>query len=343
MGRSGRFVSLAIVMILFSAACFAETHWNLQAVDEYGVGTHPSIASGYKVTVEGYILNRAEYMLDGTPNYNTIPWNLGGQWQIFIQGEGGDHAGTAIWIGQNYANMTGIGFGRYTNEQWLAEVDRLNNDPCSGHRFMPGDKIRVTGLVMFHNGKTNINEQHSTGPDNDITIELVELGKGLPEPEVITLSQVKDGSDNFIFDSTRQTGCEYYQARLVRINDVNFVDANLWAPNATMTIRDNTGRTFPVLLGIGSGISVGSNNLPTQFDIIAIFDQEDTSSPYTAGYRLWITNYDGNGQILTDGCDLYGVFAAGDINKDCIVNFEDFAIMAADWLTCSNSLLEECQ
>jgi hypothetical protein len=239
--------------------------------------------------------------------------------------------------------MTGIGFGRYTNEQWLAEIGHLNNDPCSGHRFMPGDKVRVTGLVMFHNGKTNINERHTTDPDYDVIIELVQLGKGLPEPEVITLSQVKDANDNFIFNQTRLTGGEYYQARLVRINDVNFVDANLWAPNATMTIRDNTGRTFPVLLGIGPGITVGSNNLLTQFDIIAIFDQEDTSSPYTAGYRLWVTNYDGNGQILADGCDLYGVFSSGDINKDCVVNFEDFAVMAADWLKCSNSLLDECQ
>jgi hypothetical protein len=330
---------LMVVISLFASICFAETNWNLQSVDENGDGNHPSIVGGYKVTVEGYILNRPEYMLNGEPNYNTIPWNLGGQWQIFIQGSQGDHAGTAVWIGQNYANMTGIGFGYYTNEQWPAEMDKLNYDPCTGYGFMPGDKVRVTGLVMYHNGKTNINEQHNTDPDNDITIELVQLGAGLPQPEVITLNMVKDVNNIFIFDQTRQTGCEYYQGRLVRINNVSFVDANLWAPGAVMTITDGT-RTFPVLLGIGPGITVGSNNLPTQFDIIAIFDQEGTA---TGDYRLWVTNYDGNGQILTDGCDLSGVFAPGDINKDCVVNFKDFAIMAADWLKCSNSLLSNCQ
>jgi hypothetical protein len=110
-----------------------------------------------------------------------------------------------------------------------------------------------------------------------------------------------------------------------------------------MEIRDNTGRTFPVYLGIGPGITVGSNNLSSQFDIVAIFDQEDSTSPRTAGYRLWVVNYDGNGSVLADGCDLHGVFAPGDINKDCSVNFVDFAILAADWLKCSNPDLPECQ
>lgn len=342
-GRSKILVGLAAMIFLFTAVCYGETNWNLQTVDSSGNGTSSWLDSEDKVTIEGYILNRSEYMLDGMPNYNTIPWNLGGQWQIYIQGATGDHAGTAIWMGQNYANMTGIGYGRYTNEQWLAEIDRLNNDPCTGHRFMPGDKVRVTGFAMEHNGKTNINEQHTTDPDNDITIELVELGKGLPEPEVITLSQVKDASNNFIFDQTRTTGCEYYQTRLVRINSVYFVDDANWGPNGQLLIADGTGRTFPVLLGIGPGITAGSNNLASTFDIVAIFDQEDGSFPYTGDYRLWVTNYDGNGQILADGCDLYGEFASSDINKDCIVNFEDFAIMAADWLKCSNSLLSECQ
>ena len=327
------------VLFLFTAFCFAETNWNLQSVDSSGIGNSSWLTSEDKVTVEGYILNRPEYMLDGTANYNTIPWNLGGQWQIFIQGGEGDHCGTAVYMAQNYANMPGMGFGRYTNEEWLAGLGRINNDPCSGHRFMPGDKVRVTGLTQFYGGKTNIGERHNTDPDNDVVIELVQLGAGLPEPEVITLSQVKDASDNFIFDSTRQTGGEYYQGRLVRINGVHFVNDANWGPNGKLIISDGT-RTLPLWLGIGPGIKTGSNNLATNFDVIGIFNQENSN---TGGYLVWVTNYDGNGQILTDGCDLHGVFAAGDINKDCVVNFEDFAIMAADWLKCSNSLLSNCQ
>jgi hypothetical protein len=334
-----------IIIVLFAAICSAETNWNLQTVNSVGGGTTSWLSSTEKVTIEGYILNRPEYMLDGTPNYNEIPYNSGAQWQIYIQGDATtDHAGTALWMGQNYQNLTYAGgVGRYTNAEWSALVDQLNHDPASGHRFMPGDKVRVTGLAKFYGGKVNLGERHNTDPDNDVAISLVTLGAGLPEPEVITLDMVKNSSDAFMFDQTRATGCEYYQARLVRINDVNFVNASLWAPNATLSIKDSTGRTFPVKLGIGSGITTGSNNLSTQFDIIAIFDQEDGSSPNTEGYRLWVTNYDGNGSVLGDGCDLTGVFAAGDINKDCVVNFADFAVMAADWLKCTNSLLSGCE
>ncbi len=323
----------------------AETNWNLQAVNENGSGIHSSLQGTDKISVEGIILNRSEYMLDGTPSYSEGPVGyVGGQWQIYIQGDGNDHGGTAIWMGQNYANLPWAGgVGRYTNEQWLDELDRLNYDQRTGRRFLPGDKVRITGLTKFYGGKTNINERHNIDPNNDLTIELVEPGAGLPEPEIITLDMVKDDNDNFIFDPTRQSGCEYYQARLVRLNNVSFdVNSDPWAPNAKMKITDGV-KTFPLLLGIGPGITAGSNNLPSQFDVIGILDQEDGSSPHTDGYRIWVTNYDGNGQILADGCDLYGVFALGDINKDCKVDFDDFAALAADWLKCSNPLLAECQ
>ncbi len=335
---------LCVSFLINSVAVFAETNWNLQTVNSTGNGTSPWITSFDKVTVEGYILNRPEYMLDTTPNYNTIPYNIGAQWQIFIQGGAGDHAGTCIWLGQNYKNLGYIpdAFGRYTNEEWVAEINRLNHDPVTGHRFLPGDYVRVTGLTKYYGGKTNINERHSTAVENDVIIELVGLGKGLPQPEVITLDQLKDTSDNFIFDQTRLTGCEYYQARLVRVNGVQFVSDANWAPNGKLVITDGT-KTFPVLLGIGSGITASSNNLFSTFDIIGILDQEDGSSPNTAGYRIWVTNYDGNGLILADGCDLTGIFASGDINKDCVVNFADFAILASDWLRCTNDLLTNCQ
>ena len=335
---------LCASILIGSSAVFAESNWNLQAVNSNGGGTSPYLGSSDKVVVEGYILNRPEYMLDTTPNYNTTSGNIGGQWQIFVQGAESDHAGTCIWMGQNYKNLGYIpdAFGRYTNEEWVAELDRLNHDPRTGHRFMPGDKVKVTGLTKFYGGKTNINERHSTAVENDVIIELVELGAGLHEPQVIILDQLKDAFDNFMFDQTRTSGCEYYQARLVRVNGVHFVSDANWAPNGKLAITDGT-KTFPVLLGIGPGITAGSNNLSTTFDIIGILDQEDGSSPNTAGYRIWVTNYDGNGTILADGCDLTGVFAQGDLNKDCAVNFADFAILAGDWLKCSNGLLTNCQ
>ena len=314
---------LAVVMFLLTTICFAETNWNLQAVDGDGVSTYPLINSQSKITIEGIILNKPGYMVNHPE----------GEWQIFIQGEDGDHAGTAVYMRKNNFGPT------YTEQEWADELYRISNDPCGNYEFQPGDRVRVTGLTWFYGGKANINEQHSLDPANDFTIDLIDPAPGLPEPEVITLNMVKDGNNNFIFDHTRMQGCEYYQGTLVRVNDVN-ISGGVWEPNQTVIIKDSAGLTFNVKLGWGDGFA--GYPMPTgQIDVIGIFNQEDPTFPYTGGYEIGVVNYDGNGSVLTDNCGLNGYFA-GDINKDCMINFEDFAILAADWLKCSNPSYDEC-
>jgi hypothetical protein len=301
------------------------THWQLQAVTADGVGTYNPYDNTDKVIITGIALNNPEEMLDPTPS--TV--GIGGQWQIYIQGEGDDHAGTAVFLAQNYSVAGGS--GNYTDEQLLSELCLVNHDPNTGYTFAAGDRVRVTGWYKFYKGKLNVNEKHQTDPFYDLDIELVTPAVGLPQPETITLDLVKDTNNNYIFDQTRLTGCEYYQARLVRVNDVNIVDPGNWAPDGTVTIKDNTGRTFPVKLGIGDGIT--RYGCPTgQIDVIAIFDQE--SSGYMVckdGYRLWVPNYDGNGLVLTDRGHRRGNLP-GDINTDYKVDFLDFAEFAENWL-----------
>ncbi len=318
-------VLAAMVMLAFVAAVkgdgptvAAVTNWQLQAVDEDGVGTYDATD---KVTITGIVLNNPEEMLDSTPSTS----GMGGQWQVYIQGEGSDHAGTAVYMAQNYTMMGG---GSYTANQWSSELWRVNHDPNTGWTFHIGDRVSVTGWYMFHNGKTNINDMHNTNPFYDFNVALVTPAAGLPQPETITLSMVKNSSNQFIFDQTRTTGCEYYQARLVRVDDVNITDPNDWAPNATLTVMDKTGRTFPLLLGIGNGFTKYSCPMG-QISIIAIFDQE--SSANTDGYRLWVTNYDGNGLVLTNLGYKRGNLP-GDINGDYTVDFEDFSELANNWL-----------
>jgi len=321
------FSCLVVLLLALSSFAYADTHQYVQYVDSDGYGDHPDLQTTNKVTVEGIILNRPDFMLDATPDQNYPGPGPGAMWQIYIQGEGEDHAATAIWIGQCYDNIGGD--GTYTNQEWLNEIYRLSHDPCSGYEFAPGDRVRVTGLLKFFNGKTNINERHSTDPTYDLTIELVEPGVGLPQPEVITLDDVKDENDDFIFYPSRDGGCEYYQGRLVKINDVWFVDANSWAPDATLTIT-NGQKTFPLKLGIGWGIHPGSNNLTEPFDVVGIFDQEGDSK---GDYRLWVPNYDGNGKVLTDRA--YARYnLPGEINRDGKVDFVDFAWLADHWLDC---------
>ena len=276
-------------------ACWADpsvasvTHRQFQAVNASGEQTYRATN---KVVLEGIALHQPADMLDPTPD-DTIneTFNLGAQWQLFFQGEGDDHAGTVVYLAQLYDNLPWImPGGGYSNEQFIAELARIN-----AAQFSPGDRIRVTGWFLSYKGKMNINEQHNNDPDYDFTIELLERNVGLPKPEVVSLEQLKDDQDRFIFDPERLTGGEYYQGRLIKIEDVNVVDPNAWKPNGELVVTDGT-RTLPLKLGRGNGIYRGSYNLVEPFDAIGILDQESTD--LRAGYRLYVMNYDGNGHIL---------------------------------------------
>lgn len=331
-----RLVYLMVLVFIFNAAADGQdaaevTHWELQAVNANGVGTYDATD---KVIITGIVLNNPEEMLDPTPGTGF----MGGQWQIFIQGEGSDHAGTAVWLGQYYSKIGGT--YDYNDEELISELCRINKDPNTGYTISAGDRVKVTGWYYDHNGKVNINEFHQIDPFFDFQVELIKPAVGLPAPEVVKLSQLKD-TNGFIFDSSRLTGCEYYQGRLIRVEDVNIVDPENWTKDGTVIIRDSNGIEFNVKLGIGSGFSRFS--CPEgQIDVIAIFDQEDTSSPYTAGYRLWVTNYDGNGLVLTDSGHPRGNLP-GDINRDYTVDFKDFAELAGNWLQDRAGLYNCCQ
>jgi len=324
-----RFVVLAAVLTLALGATVTAaptvvevTQSEFQAVDAGGEHTYNATD---KVILEGILLHNPADMLDPTPD-DTITeiFNLGGQWQIFFQGEGNDHAGTSVWLGQLYNNLPWVALdGGYTNGEFVSELSRLN-----AARFGPGDRIRVTGYYLSYNGKVNVNEQHNKNPDHDFTIELVHRGVGLPRPEVITLDDLKDNDNNFIFDPTRQTGGEHYQARLVKVEDVYFADANDWRPYGELVITDGT-KTLPVKLGRGNGIYAGSNNLTEPFDVIGIMDQE--SARLIDGYRLYVMNYDGNGSVLASR-EHRRADKPGDLNLDGIVDYDDIDELIQDWL-----------
>ena len=315
-------ISLTLGTILKAAPTISEvTHSEFQAVDENGEHVYNATDM---VILEGILLHNPADMLYPTPDDTiTETFKIGGQWQIFFQGEGEDHAGTAVWLGQLYNNLPWVApDGGYSNEEFITELSRLN-----AAQFSPGDRIRITGYYLSYNGKLNINEQHNKNPDYDFTIELVERGVGLPRPEVVVLDDLKDSDDEFIFDPNRQSGCEYYQARLIKIEDVYFVDANDWGPNGELVITDGS-KIFGVKLGRGNGIYAGSNNLTEPFDIIGIMDQE--SPDLTSGYRLYVMNYDGNGSVLASREHRIADMP-GDINLDGVVDFVDLIKLIEDW------------
>ncbi len=271
-------------------------HREYQAVNADGAGTFPTTDP---VKVKGRIINRPSDMLDPTPGSNPF---MGGQWQMFVQAdEAGDFGGTALYMGQNIGKIVGNHpAGSYTDAEWIAELDRLSRDPITGRPFRSGDLVEVRARApgLFFRGKTNINEQHQKTPLADFEIVLLAAATGPMSPQTITLADLKDASDAFIFDQTRMTGTEHYQGRGVAIENVQFVSGT-WGPGQSMTIADGSGRTFPVLLGRGSGFS--RYPAPTgSFDIVGILDQEDAvgSDGYKAGYRLWVMDYDGENFLL---------------------------------------------
>jgi len=287
---TGVLIGSVLAGSLWAQGTVAEvTHREFQAVNAAGELTY---AATEMVTLEGIVLHNPGDMLDPTPDDGmTQMYNLAAQWQLFFQGEGDDVAGTAVYMGQMYSNLPWVSpDGGYSNEEWVAELARLN-----AAQFSVGDRIRATGYFLSYKGKNNINEQHSNDPQRDFTIELVEKGVGLPKPELVTLDDLKDDLDQFIFDPAREVGCERYQIRLIKIEGVSVVDPAGWGPHGTLTITDGV-KTFPVKLGRGNGIYAGSYNLNETFDVIGILNQEGAN--LVDGYELYVVNYDGNGQVL---------------------------------------------
>jgi hypothetical protein len=312
------------------------SHEYLQAVDTDGLPLYGDVATEQEFTVEGIILNRPEFMVDTTPD-DTVDesFNLSGQWQIYVQGEFDpndsnepDLAATAVWMGQMYSNLP-FGTGYYTNLQWQQRLEELNYDATTGYKFAPGDRVRVTGKTKDYNGKVNINEKHNIS--NDVTIELIDAGVGLPQPELITLDDIKDENDDYIFDHTRQTGGERYQARLVRLKDVSFSDISDWGPGSFVEVTDGN-KTLLVKLGLGWGFTKYSpDDLDDNFDIVGIFDQD--GGDVKGDYFIWVMNYDGNQRVLTarPGAEHN---LLGDSNGDGKVDFKDLADMANYWVDC---------
>ena len=107
----------------------------------------------------------------------------------------------------------------------------------------------------------------------------------------IELSDLKDVSDDYIFDLTRETGCEHYQGSLVHLDNLLLSSSSVssWETDGTVVVAQGD-LTFYMKLGLDMALSsVDASSLTTNpFSVTAILDQE--SSDYKAGYRLWLTS-----------------------------------------------------
>ena len=283
--RSQAVAALALTLCLTGGMAKAETHSNLQAVASSGVSAW---SGSVPFTLTGVLLCGPDEMLDSTPHF--IPWNdwagayqMGAEWQIAFQAAdtNSDWGGSFCYMGQCYGNMPWWASDdfSYSNAAWSAEILRLNYDPQTMHQFQAGDLIQVTAnATSDYGGKRNITEDHYIDPAKNFNISLVTANYGLPSPLSITLAEVKNADDTYIFDQTRATGGEHYQGMRVRINNLTLATTSGWSAtntwgNRLCTATDSTGRTFPLR---HSRRDIGSS--PTGvFDAIGIFNQESGS------------------------------------------------------------------
>ncbi|MFO7534119.1 MAG: hypothetical protein R6X19_00280 [Kiritimatiellia bacterium] len=279
----------------------AQTHTNLQAVNASGVGTW---AGPHPFVIRGVLLNDPEEMLDSAwaPAAET-DGAMGAQWQMFFQAAAGDdRGGTACWMGQNY-NSLGVWIpegNAYAEAEWSNEMTRVNHDPQSLRRFRKGDLVDVTAQKsLFYGGKVNINESHRVSAANNFSVTLVQAGFGLPDPEVIRLSDLVNeddgnpGTHEDLFDQTRQTGGERYQGRRVRIESIRMATNHYasagwgktnWA-DRLCTVSDGEGRYFPLRVPLTDLGPVPSD----WFSAVGIINQESGSgSEGRHGYELFV-------------------------------------------------------
>ncbi|MFW6066042.1 MAG: PEP-CTERM sorting domain-containing protein [Planctomycetota bacterium] len=265
-------------------------HSQYQAVNEDG---SPAWSGGFPIRFVGVVLNNTEDWLDPTADYDDgyTPWYMGGQAEIFVQAvnlddttwdpfpgqDFADFGGTACWMGQNYGNhmMNQDPLYSYTNDEWTAELARLNfqggdavTDPIRA-----GDLVEIRARGGLHyEGKMNVNEQHDNdydryddwdgmgsdgdGENHDFEVVRLVSGFGLPEAAELTLDVLKDGSDAFYFDHTRQTGGERYQSTWVELKDV-YLEQTDWTgeedDGPMVVVNDGAGRSIEVQLGYANG------------------------------------------------------------------------------------------
>ena len=293
--------ALTLAALLAAGSAQAETFRNLEAVDANGLSLW---TPAFPLAVTGVILNDPGEMLDSTPNF--LPWNsgansfqLGGQWQIFVQAVWpGDRGGVECWMGQNYGNLPWLHSSAfsYDNATWSSEVARVSHDPATGRAFRKGDLVTVTANdSLFHGGMQNINEEHSLDPAYDFTVSLVSSNYGLPAPETLSLSSLigtnlSPTGHYDLFDATRATGGEHWQGMRIRLNSLTLATTNGWNTNSAWSARfctatDGEGRQFPVVHPL---YDLGPAPTST-FDAIGILLQESGSdSDGTFGYELFV-------------------------------------------------------
>jgi len=141
-----------------------------------------------------------------------------------------------------------------------------------------GDLITVVGRVTSYNGLLEINPTQS--------ISKVGSGYSCPTTVIPSISACTG------FDASLASGGEYYEGRLVRLNNV-WISAGSWpaagSNSATsLAITDYSGATIQLFIDKDTNVD-GSTAPTTHFNLIGILSQYDSTSPYSSYYEIMPT------------------------------------------------------
>ncbi|MDI6784754.1 MAG: hypothetical protein QME64_11760 [bacterium] len=211
---------------------------------------------------------------------------------------------------QRFIMDTGTGWGMFVDKSGGA---------ATNPSYVVGDLMKVEGSVTFYRGLIEFTPANTT--------ENIGSGYGF------TTTTVPDIATLNIFDQTLATGGEYYEGRLVRLNNVQ-ITGGTWpgsGSDANITITDASGS---MTMRIDKDYELDGNPQPTgSFDLIACANQFDTSEPYTEGYQVLP-------RLVTDIIIRLTVGPAGPVSV-ALGGTKNFSISAgtidgsATW-TCSN-------
>jgi len=251
---------VAFAVVACASVCTADTIWDYQQVNSVGYGIHPKVWAdetdpSSRIIVEGVALAGVDEILDPSLQYT-----------VFLQDDNSDRGGIQAWTGKFF----------YGEPMWsmLRATDYID--------FQAGDRLRITGLVAdMGRGKVVINNRGHSGAPNLVWHVDILGHPGLPDPELIS----SVSACNY-FDQTRAGGGERYQTRYVMLHGAQ-ISSGTWGNGNLMTIGDSTGSAGMLLSAMGD---FNSYSQPVEkLNVVGIFDQEDdTVSPYTDGYRIWV-------------------------------------------------------
>lgn len=139
-----------------------------------------------------------------------------------------------------------------------------------------GNSYTVTGMIDQYNGKSEII------PDNTST-DIIDNGFfALLNPDIITIAELLSSPED-------------YEGVLIGIMHVT-KDAGTWGPNSNLDISDGTGS---LILRIDGDTDLDENAEPVwPKDVVGIFTQYDSSSPFNSGYQIMPRSY---ADIAEDG------------------------------------------